>query len=123
MVTQQSGALGGQLGSRTQLDSTFHGSDPETVAAAAICSDTPTKCQARTRLYRDGTLVAEGFPVSEISDHLTDERTTIWLDLRDPDPGTSPCSATSSACTRSRSRTRCTTGSGRRSTGTAPTCS
>ena len=30
--------------------------------------------------------MAEGFPVSEISDHLTDERTTIWLDLRDPDP-------------------------------------
>jgi magnesium transporter len=86
MVTQQSGALGGQLGSRTQLDSTFHGSDPETVAAAAICSDTPTKCQARTRLYRDGTLAAEGFPVNEISDHLTDERATIWLDLRDPDP-------------------------------------
>ncbi|MGZ4432891.1 MAG: magnesium transporter CorA family protein [Trebonia sp.] len=86
MVTQQSGALGGQLGSRTPLDSTFHGSDPDTVAAAAICSDTPTKCQARTRLYRDGTLVAEGFPVSEISDHLTDERATIWLDLRDPDP-------------------------------------
>ena len=86
MVTQQSGALGGQLGSRTQLDNTFHGSDPETVAAAAICSVTPTKCQARTRLYRDGTLAAEGFSVSEISDHLTDERTTIWLDLRDPDP-------------------------------------
>ena len=64
MVTQQSGALGGQLGSRTPLDSTFHGSDPDTVAAAAICSVTPTKCQARTRLYRDGTLVAEGFPVA-----------------------------------------------------------
>ena len=29
----------------------------------------------------------KGFPVSEISDHLTDERATIWLDLRDPDPG------------------------------------
>jgi magnesium transporter len=86
MVTQQSGALGGQLGSRTQLDSTFHGSDPETVATAAICSVTPTKCQARTRLYRDGTLEAEGFPVSEISNHLTDEHATIWLDLRDPDP-------------------------------------
>ena len=124
MVTQQSGALGGQLGSRTQLDSTFHGSDPDTVAATAICSVTPTKCQARTRLYRDGTLVAEGFPVSEISDHLTDERATIWLDLRDPDPdGPRGAAATSSACTRSPSRTRCTTGSGRRSTGTAPTCS
>ena len=86
MVTQQSGALGGQLGSRTPLDSTFHGSDPDTVAATSICSVTPTKCQARTRLYRDGTLVAEGFPVSEISEHMTDERATIWLDLRDPDP-------------------------------------
>ena len=64
MVTQQSGALGGQLGSRTQLDSTFHGSDPATVAEAAICSDTPTKCQARTRLYRDGTLEAQGFKVT-----------------------------------------------------------
>ena len=47
---------------------------------------TPTKCQARTRLYRNGTLVSEGFPVAEISDHLADERATIWLDLRDPDP-------------------------------------
>lgn len=86
MVIQQSGALGGQLGSRTPVDTTFHGRDPETVAAAAICSDTPTKCQARTRLYRDGTLVAEGFAVSQISDHLADERSTVWLDLRDPDP-------------------------------------
>ena len=48
-------------------------------------ADTPTKCQARTRLYRDGTLEREGFPVAEISDHLTDEAVTIWLDLRDPD--------------------------------------
>jgi len=86
MVTQQSGALGGQLGSQTPLDSTFHGSDPDTVAAAAICRDTPTKCQARTRLYKDGTLVAEGFPVSQISEHLTDDQSTVWLDLRDPDP-------------------------------------
>ena len=54
MVTQQSGALGGQLGSRTPLDSTFHGSDPDTVAATAICSVTPTKCQARTRRDRTG---------------------------------------------------------------------
>src|SRR5215475_9737810 len=80
------GALGGQLGSRAPRDTTFHGSDPDTVAASAICRATPTKCQARTRLYKNGTLVAEGFPVGEISDHLTDSEVTVWLDLRDPDP-------------------------------------
>jgi magnesium transporter len=76
---------GGALGARQASTLTFHGSDPETVAAPAICRDTPTKCQARTRLYRDGRLVAQGFPVSEISDHLADASVTIWLDLRDPD--------------------------------------
>jgi magnesium transporter len=80
------GALGGQLGTRAPRDTTFHGSDPDTVAASAICRVTPTKCQARTRLYRDGTLIAEGFPVEEISDHLADGAVTVWLDLRDPDP-------------------------------------
>ena len=80
------GALGGQLGTRAPRDTTFHGSDPDTVAASAICRATPTKCQARTRLYKNGTLVAEGFPVEEISDHLADSAVTIWLDLRDPDP-------------------------------------
>ena len=79
------GALGGQLGapSAPRLR-TFHGSDPDTVAESAICRQTPTRCQARTRLYRNGRLVAEGFPVADISDHLADGA-VIWLDLRDPD--------------------------------------
>jgi magnesium transporter len=81
----RSGALGGQLGSNTARDATFHGNDPDTVAAEAICQDTPTRCQARTRLYRNGRLVAQGFAVEQISDHLSDPDTTIWLDLRDPD--------------------------------------
>jgi magnesium transporter len=79
------GAIGGQLGApATPRLRTFHGSDPDTVAATAICHRTPTKCQARTRLYRNGRLVSEGFPVAEISDHLADGA-VIWLDLRDPD--------------------------------------
>jgi magnesium transporter len=73
------------LGARPVLARTFHGSDPDTVAASAICTVTPTRCQARTRLYRDGRLELEGFPVAEISDHLADAAATIWLDLRDPD--------------------------------------
>ncbi len=66
-------------------DRTFHGRDPETVASPAICDTTPTKCQARTRLYRNGALELQGFPVAEISDKLVDPDTIVWLDLRDPD--------------------------------------
>ena len=76
---------GGVLRARPLQTRTFHGGDPDMVAASTICEVTPTRCQARTRLYRDGTLELEGFPVAEISDHLADEAVTIWLDLRDPD--------------------------------------
>jgi magnesium transporter len=82
---EAAGPPGGPLGARPLLARTFHGRDPETVAAGTICQITPTKCQARTRLYRDGQLELEGFPVAEISDHLDDPAVTIWLDLRDPD--------------------------------------
>jgi magnesium transporter len=79
------GALGGQLGSGASRESTFHGRDPHTVAAAAICKDSPTRCQVRTRVYSGGRLIEQGFPVDLISDHLLDDNTTVWLDLRDPD--------------------------------------
>jgi magnesium transporter len=57
----------------------------ESAAAAAVCTSTPTKCQARTRLYQDGVLIAAGFPVADISDHLRDDSAVVWLDLLDPD--------------------------------------
>jgi magnesium transporter len=76
---------GGVLGARPLPGQTFHGQDPHTLAASAICQVSPTGCQARTRLYRDGRLELEGFPVADISDYLADESVTIWLDLRDPD--------------------------------------
>jgi magnesium transporter len=75
----------GALGSTTLRDTTFHGNDAETVAADCICQDTPTRCQARTRLYRHGALASQGFAVEQISDYLQEEGTTVWLDLRDPD--------------------------------------
>jgi magnesium transporter len=81
----RNGALGGQFGSRTTRDTTFHGSDPKTVAADCISHDSPTRCQARTRLYRDGQLVEQGFAIERISDHLTDSGAMVWLDLRSPD--------------------------------------
>jgi magnesium transporter len=39
---------------------------------------------ARTRRYREGVLEAENFPVSEVSDHLTDPAVTTWVDLCAP---------------------------------------
>jgi magnesium transporter len=81
----RTGAIGGQLGTNAPRVTTFHGGDPDTVAPDSICRDTPTHCQARTRLYRDGKLVEQGFAIERISDHLTDSGSTVWLDLRNPD--------------------------------------
>ena len=53
---------------------------------ASVCEITPTECEARTRVWRDGKLALEGFPVADISDHLEDESTLIWLDLLEPSP-------------------------------------
>src|SRR5438128_8286850 len=39
---------------------------------------------ARTRLYREGKLVLEDFPVDDISEHLKDEGACVWLDYCDP---------------------------------------
>ena len=68
-----------------QGPATFRGWDPETVMANAVSHSTPTKCQARTRLYRNGVLELEGFPVADISEYLQDESVVLWLDLRAPD--------------------------------------
>src|SRR5256885_12871085 len=38
----------------------------------------------RTRLYRNGVLEAEGFPIADVSDHLSDESATVWFDLCRP---------------------------------------
>jgi magnesium transporter len=84
-ILDSTDGTGGVLGARPPAGQTFHGHDPELAAASAICRDTPTRCQARTRLYRDGRLELEGFPVADISEHLADESVVIWLDLRDPD--------------------------------------
>jgi magnesium transporter len=79
-ATQEQGG-----GNEPDGQTTFGGRDPATVAASAICSLSPTKCQARTRLYRHGNLELTGFPVADISEYLLDESSVIWLDLRDPD--------------------------------------
>ena len=37
-----------------------------------------------TRMYREGTLVEEGFPLVGVSEHLRRPDTSIWIDLCDP---------------------------------------
>ena len=39
----------------------------------------------RTRAWRDGRVVAENFPPSEVSDYLAQEGTTVWMDECEPD--------------------------------------
>ena len=38
-----------------------------------------------TRLYRDGALELEDFPVQDISEYVGDPACTVWLDVHDPD--------------------------------------
>ena len=79
------GTAAGASRERPPVTRTFAGGDPETVARSTISTATPTKCQARTRLYRNGRLELEGFPVADISEYSRDHAVTIWLDLADPD--------------------------------------
>ncbi|MGH9116508.1 MAG: magnesium transporter CorA family protein [Acidimicrobiales bacterium] len=37
--------------------------------------------EALTRVYRKGVLEAEGFPVADVSEHLEDPDTVVWVDL------------------------------------------
>jgi magnesium transporter len=39
---------------------------------------------ARTRLYRNGILELEDFPVADISDYVVDSDVTVWLDFCEP---------------------------------------
>jgi hypothetical protein len=77
---------GGMLRVRPAAGVTFRGRDPEQAAAQALCQQTPTRCPARTLLYRSGVPAAGGFPVAVISEHLTD--------------GTPPCGWTCTTPTR-----------------------
>ena len=40
--------------------------------------------RTRTRCYRDGILVAEDFPLAEVSEHLALPDSVVWVDLSDP---------------------------------------
>jgi magnesium transporter len=63
--------------------------DPQTPggAAASVTTAVPPRCPTRTRLYRAGELLEEGFPAEQIADRLAgDPEAVAWLDLDDPSP-------------------------------------
>jgi magnesium transporter len=39
---------------------------------------------SRTRLYRNGVLESEGFPIADVSEHITDPSVVVWFDLCAP---------------------------------------
>jgi magnesium transporter len=41
----------------------------------------------QTRAYQDGKIVAEGFPMADVSEWCAREGVTVWLDLKDPEVG------------------------------------
>ena len=40
--------------------------------------------EPRTRVYRDGVVEAESFPVADVSEHLARAGTVVWVDLCGP---------------------------------------
>ena len=61
--------------------------DPHTAgpAAASVSAAAPPRCPTRTRSYRAGRMLDEGFPAEHISELLAaDPGAVIWLDLYDP---------------------------------------
>ena len=46
----------------------------------------PNTSAVRTRLWSDGVLQAENFPLADVSRHLTEQAALVWVDLCNPDP-------------------------------------
>src|SRR6185369_12135201 len=58
---------------------------PEIIDSPRVPASVPgPNPRARTRLYRDGTLLLHDFPVADISEHLADPASVVWLDLCRP---------------------------------------
>jgi magnesium transporter len=59
-------------------------------ATPAVISQGPRPSEAnpraQTRLYRDGACALRDFPVADISEHLADATSVVWLDLCRPTP-------------------------------------
>jgi magnesium transporter len=58
---------------------------PDTASHDGDATPAPSTARStRTRLYREGTLEREDFPVRDISDYVGDPDCMVWLDVCDP---------------------------------------
>jgi len=57
---------------------------PVVLTADTSVDGSGSNARARTRLYRDGICVLRDFPVADISEHLRDPASVVWLDLCRP---------------------------------------
>ncbi|WP_420880195.1 hypothetical protein [Rhodococcus sp. (in: high G+C Gram-positive bacteria)] len=51
---------------------------------AGVARDVQVNCKHRSRVYRDGVLIASDIPLSEVAVHRADPDTVIWVDLSAP---------------------------------------
>jgi magnesium transporter len=69
---------------------------PVAVNGHAPVGGSGANSRGRTRLYRNGIRVSQDFPVADISEHLRDPASVVWLDLCRPRQATSTWSIPSS---------------------------
>jgi magnesium transporter len=60
------------------------GSEPERRSGTGTGAEHGEAARRRSRAYRGGELVAEDFPMEDLSDWLEHKDATVWLDLPDP---------------------------------------
>ncbi len=82
-----------------------------------------SNARAHTRLYRDGVCVLHDFPVADISEHLRDPASVVWLDLCRPTSADFDMIDAEFGLHELAVRMRCTSPNVPSSTATPPTCS
>ena len=58
--------------------------NPQTAPAVAAPAEQEAPPAVRSRAYQGGRLVAENFPMADLSEWIKPEDATVWLDLPDP---------------------------------------
>jgi magnesium transporter len=86
-VTEQPSATPSPSADQPVAEAVTAVGDPQTPGptAASVSQAVPPQCPTRTRLYRAGELLDEGFPSEQLSERLVaDPDAVVWLDLYDP---------------------------------------
>lgn len=83
-VTQTASVPPNGIAAANAYPQTVTADDEHGAAKACLAQHPHTAAESRTRLWIDGKLVQEGFPVSDISEVIGREGAMVWLDLHQP---------------------------------------